>query len=43
MTIDITFDFRRDAIKDPDIDSPTLRHYHMLLWSKPLPSGANST
>lgn len=38
--IDITFDFRTDAGgKDPDTFSPTLRRYHKLLWSKPLPSG----
>ena len=41
-TIDITFDFRSDTPpgKDPDARSPTLRRYHQLLWSKPLPSGA---
>ena len=40
--IDITFDFRSDTPsgKDPDTFSPTLRTYHQLLWSKPLPSGA---
>jgi hypothetical protein len=38
--IDVTFDFRTDAGgKDPDTYSPTLRRYHKLLWSKPLPSG----
>ena len=39
--IDITFDFRADTPpgKDPDALSPTLRRYHRLLWSKPLPSG----
>jgi hypothetical protein len=39
--IDITFDFRSDTPpgKDPDTFSPTLRSYHQLLWSKPLPSG----
>ena len=42
MNIDITFDFRTDAGgKDPDTHSPTLRRYHRLLWSKPLPSGAS--
>ena len=41
MAIDIAFDFRTDAGgKDPDQCSPTLRHYHKLLWSKPLPNGA---
>ncbi len=41
-TIDVTFDFRSDTPpgKDPDARSPTLRRYHQLLWSKPLPSGA---
>ena len=38
--IDVEFDFRRDAKgKDPDQHSPTLRRYHKLLWSKPLPNG----
>jgi hypothetical protein len=39
--IDIAFDFRSDtpAGRDPDALSPTLRRYHKLLWSKPLPSG----
>lgn len=39
--IDIDFDFRSDtpAGKDPDSFSPTLRSYHKLLWSKPLPNG----
>ena len=41
IDIDITFDFRSDTPpgKDPDTFSPTLRTYHQLLWSKPLPSG----
>jgi hypothetical protein len=40
MVIDTSFDFRDDANgKDPDAHSPTLRRYHRLLWSKPLPSG----
>jgi hypothetical protein len=40
--IDVTFDFRRDTPegKDPDTHSKTLRRYHKLLWSKPLPDGA---
>jgi hypothetical protein len=40
--IDVTFDFRSDTPpgRDPDAFSPTLRRYHQLLWSKPLPSGA---
>lgn len=42
--IDIAFDFRSDTPgfpkKDPDAWSPTLRRYHKLLWSKPLPHGA---
>ena len=39
--IDVTFDFYSDTPKgkDPDSYSPTLRNYHKLLWSKPLPSG----
>jgi hypothetical protein len=39
--IDTTFDFRSDTPpgRDPDVLSPTLRRYHKLLWSKPLPSG----
>ena len=42
MAIDIAFDFRTDANgQDPDSHSPTLRRYHRLLWSKPLPSGAS--
>ncbi len=40
--IDISFDFRWDAGgKDPDAYSPTLRRYHQLLWSKPLPCGTH--
>jgi hypothetical protein len=40
VAINITFDFRTDATgPDPDASSPTLLHYHHLLWSKPLPSG----
>jgi len=39
--IDVTFDFRDDTPpgKDSDKSSPTLRLYHKMLWSKPLPSG----
>jgi hypothetical protein len=44
MLIDTSFDFRTDTPpgkgKDPDKDSPTLRRYHKLLWSKALPDGA---
>jgi hypothetical protein len=40
MLIDTSFDFRSDAVgKDPDAYSPTLRRYHRILWSKPLPNG----
>ncbi|HVY42413.1 MAG TPA: hypothetical protein VG966_05235 [Hyphomicrobiaceae bacterium] len=46
MLIDTSFDFRTDtarwrdgSLKDPDAHSPTLRQYHKLLWSKPLPDG----
>lgn len=39
--IDVAFDFRADAgDRDPDSHSPTLRRYHRILWSKPLPGGA---
>lgn len=39
--IDTTFDVRSDAGgKDPDSHSRTLRRFHQLLWSKPLPNGA---
>lgn len=39
--IDTGFDFRSDTPpgKDPDRFSQTLRRYHQLLWSRPLPSG----
>lgn len=38
--IDVTFDFQAEAgTRDPDAHSRTLRRYHQLLWSKPLPSG----
>lgn len=44
MTIDVAFDFSTDTPgyprRDPDTFSPTLRHYHKLLWSKRLPGGA---
>ena len=41
MQIDTTFDVRADSKRrDPDSASPTLRSYHQLLWSKPLPRGA---
>ena len=41
--IDISFDVYSDTPKgkDPDTHSPTLRRYHKILWSKPLPNGAN--
>jgi len=40
MHIDTSFDFRTDSAgRDPDSASPTLREYHRLLWSKPLPCG----
>lgn len=39
--IDTHFDVRTDSRgKDPDSHSATLRGFHQLLWSKPLPSGA---
>jgi hypothetical protein len=38
--IDITFDFHADSTgEDPDKDSPTLKKYHKILWSKSLPNG----
>lgn len=38
--VDTSFDVRSDAGgRDPDKYSPTLRNYHQLLWSKPLPNG----
>jgi hypothetical protein len=41
--VDISFDVYSDTPKgkDPDSHSPTLRSYHKLLWSKPLPNGIN--
>ncbi len=40
MTIDINFNVYSDARGgDPDSTSPTLRNYHKILWSKPLPNG----
>ena len=42
MLIDTSFDFRDDTPpgRDPDSHSPTLRTYHRILWSKPLPDGS---
>lgn len=38
--INIHFDVRTDSNgKDPDCASETLKTYHQLLWSKPLPNG----
>jgi hypothetical protein len=38
--IDRNFDFYSDSYgKDPDTHSPTLKEYHKILWSKPLPNG----
>jgi len=41
MDIDISFDVRSDVPlgTDPDKYSKTLKRYHKILWSKPLPSG----
>lgn len=40
MIIDTTFNVYSDAGGgDPDKTSPTLKKYHKLLWSKPLPNG----
>jgi hypothetical protein len=42
VMIDVSYDFRTDANGgDPDKASPTLRQYHRMLWSKPLPNGQN--
>lgn len=40
--IDTTFNMYSDTPEagDPDARSPTLRRYHKMLWSKPLPCGA---
>jgi len=41
ILIDTAFDFNSDAAGgDPDSKSSTLRNYHKLLWSKPLPNGS---
>jgi len=38
--IDVTFDMRIDAGgRDPDAYSKTLKEYHKILWSKPIPDG----
>jgi len=40
LVIDTSFNFYSDANGgDPDSASPTLRSYHKILWSKPLPNG----
>lgn len=40
MIIDTKFNFYSDSNGgDPDSTSPTLRNYHKILWSKPLPKG----
>lgn len=40
MIIDTNFNFYSDSNdRDPDSASPTLRKYHKMLWSKPLPNG----
>lgn len=40
MMIDTSFNFYSDSKgRDPDSVSPTLRNYHKMLWSKPLPNG----
>lgn len=39
-SLDPEFDFWSDCTSDdPDNGSPTLKMYHQVLWSKPLPSG----
>ena len=43
MVIDTSLDFSKDTPgypkKDPDFHNLTLRRYHKILWSKPLPNG----
>ena len=41
LDIDINFDFTTDTKenKDPDTDSPMLRYYHQILYSRQTPSG----
>jgi hypothetical protein len=40
MIVNTTFNVYSDARGgDPDSTSPTLRAYHKILWSKPLPNG----
>lgn len=40
LIIDTNFNFYSDSNGgDPDSTSPTLRRYHKILWSKPLPDG----
>lgn len=40
MNIDTEYNFYTDSKgRDPDSTSPTLRNYHKMLWSKPLPNG----
>jgi len=40
MIIDTTFNFYSDSNGEgPDSASATLRKYHKILWSKPLPNG----
>jgi hypothetical protein len=43
MQVDTNFKMYSDCKKDPDTFSPTLRDYHLYLWSKPLPCGENFT
>jgi len=38
--INIDYDLYKDeTVGDLDVTSPTLRKYHKILWSKPLPNG----
>jgi hypothetical protein len=40
LSIDVNFNFYSDSYgKDPDTHSPTLKRFHRILWSKPLPNG----
>jgi len=40
-SFNVSFDFYSDTPnnRDPDSHSPTLKKYHQMLWSKPLPNG----
>lgn len=43
VRFDATWGTPQGESRDPDADSPTLRAFHRLLWSKPLPDGTPFT